>query len=335
MPEILQWNQLPAEFKQGTLLLGNGASIAVHDGFRYPSLCAEAEQQGHFSPEIVDVFRAFGTDDFELVLRRLWQASLVNHALDIDAGKVETSYQHVREALIATVRDIHISYEDASRHFEVIYRFLSGFETVLSLNYDLIVYWSMLASKSSLGNWFKDCFQEGGHFREDWETLREHYKANGSTLVFYPHGNLITVRCDDFSEKKLAAGSSEKLLDKFLERWKDGSVVPLFVSEGTSGHKKRAIASSSYLSQVFAEVIPSVSASLVIYGWSMSDQDQHIIDQLKRAKALVRIAVSVYRNDQQGAERMQNVLSRLGVKEIVFFDAESPGCWIYPQAAAT
>lgn len=334
MPEILQWNEIRQNYQGGALLLGNGASMAVHPGFGYASLREAAEQCGHISPAVAEVFKSFGTNDFELVLRRLWDATLVNKALQIEPGKVEQAYQQVRDALIATVRQVHISYEDAAEYFEAIYGFMCGFKTVLSLNYDLIVYWSMMASRASLGNWFKDCFQQGGIFREDWKTFRKFYRAQGSTLVFYPHGNLITARRNDFTEGKLAVegGDADNLLGRILELWEDGSAVPLFVCEGRSDHKKQAIGNSNYLARVFREVIRSVAPSLVIYGWSVSEQDQHILDQIRRSGvALQRVAVSVYGGNQNEAQRMEESLRAAGIRDLVFFDAESPGCWIHLQ----
>lgn len=332
MPEILQWAEIQENFQGGALLLGNGASMAVHPTFGYASLREAAQATGHLTQAVDEVFTSFGTDDFELVLRHLWQASLVNHALQVAPGKVEDAYRQVRAALIATVRDVHIPYDDASAHFEAIYTFMRGFKTVLSLNYDLIVYWSMMAGNNVLGRWFKDGFQQGGVFREDWEALREPYGAAGATLVFYPHGSLITARRNDYVERKLSAagGDAVGLLDHILEEWCGGEVVPLFVCEGTTTHKKQAISSSDYLARVFWGVLPSISPTLVIYGWSISDQDQHVLEQLKLAKPnLFRIAVSVFGGNQAEAQRMEAKLAELGVNELVFFDAQSPGCWIH------
>jgi len=341
MAEILQWVQIRRDYQDGALLLGNGASMAVHTKFGYKTLREAANTTGHLTEAVDDVFTAFDTDDFEMVLRRLWQAKLVNQALRIEPGRVEDAYAKVREALIATVRDIHISHEDASPHFEAIYRFMQGFRTVLSLNYDLIVYWAMMAGNNTLGLWFKDCFQ-GTTFPEEWAWMRQkHRSAAGTTLVFYPHGSLITARSGGYTEQKLAAagGSAVGLLDRILEQWEMGAAVPLFVCEGTSEHKKQAIANSYYLTRVFREVIPTISSSLVIYGWNISEQDQHILDQIKRARhSLVRVAVSVYGQNenqkQSEAQRMEEALNALGVPEPVFFDAESPGCWIHPEAEA-
>ncbi|TDP81579.1 uncharacterized protein DUF4917 [Aquabacterium commune] len=334
MPEIQKWADIKEPFIGGALLLGNGASMAVHKEFGYASLRVAAEEHGHLTPEVASIFRSFDTSDFELVLRRLWEATLVNKALGVEPGRVEEAYQQVRQALISTVRQVHISYEDASQHFEPMFQFMKTFDTVLSLNYDLLVYWAMMASQPHLGNWFKDCFLGGGLFCEDWEDLRKPYRADGSTLVFYPHGSLITARKRDYSEKKLTlqGGGGDNLLERILALWESGAAVPLFVSEGTTEYKRKSIASSSYLSRVFREVLPSSGESLVIYGWAASEQDEHVLAQLRRSGTrLRRVAASVYRGDQASAQKMEDALKAAGVEEVLFFDAESPGCWIHPQ----
>lgn len=336
MPDIYQWSEIKDQFSGGALLLGNGASMAIHPGFGYASLRTAAEYNGHITPEVAAIFQAFATNDFERVLRRLWEATLVNKALRIEPGLVEQAYQQVRQALIATVRDVHISHEDARQHFEPMFQFMKGFDTVFSLNYDLLVYWAMMASRAELGVWFKDCFQQGGMLREDWETLRTPYRANGSTLVFYPHGSLLTARRDNYTEGKLTLppDGGGRLLTRILELWEEGAAVPLFVTEGTSDHKKKSIASSNYLSRVFREALPSLGESLVIYGWAIAQQDEHILAQLRRpGTSLRQVAVSVYGGCQASAQQMQDALMTVGVEEVMFFDAESPGCWIHPREA--
>jgi hypothetical protein len=233
----------------------------------------------------------------------------------------------VQNALISTIRDTHPTYEQVTSHLTPIYRYMQHFETVASLNYDLVVYWATRQSVESIGNWFKDCFING-FFVDDIDSLREPFHAEGSTLFFYPHGNLVLARTDDGREGKVAADSAN-LLDTILNHWESGEIVPLFVCEGTNEHKKIVIESSSYLQRVYREIIPSFSESLVIYGWSIPDQDQHILDQLKRAN-LQRVAVSVHENNQTYIKHAHEKLHVQGVKEIIFFDAASSGCWNNP-----
>lgn len=330
MPEIVRWEELSDSFQDG-LLLGNGASMAVHTGFGYASLFEEAARLGNVSEEVQKVFDSFKTTDFELVLRRLWHATLVNQALGITRGPVENAYESVRTALIATIRATHVSHSDARAHLEHIYPFMQGFKTVISLNYDLIVYWAAMLGNNTLGPWFKDAFIRDA-FRDDWETVRTPYRAERATLFFYPHGNLVLGRTPFDGERKIASGSSSDLLEAILQQWDSGKTAPIFVCEGTAPHKRKSIEGSSYLQTVFREVIPAIGESLVIYGWSLSEQDAHVVEQLRRAK-LNRVAVSVRNNDLVFAQRAEDALRAQGIKEVVFFDSASPGCWNTPHSS--
>jgi hypothetical protein len=330
MPEIVKWAEIRDQFRDG-LLLGNGASIAIHDGFKYESLYQAAQSNGHFSQEVIQIFNAFSTTDFELVLRSLWQAQLVNQKLDIESGRVEDAYHEVRKALIATVHECHVSFDDAHPHLPIVYQFMKQFKTVLSLNYDLIVYWAMMAGNEALGPWFKDAFFKNS-FRDNWEEVRVPYgKADGATIVVYPHGNLILARNLISEETKLQVASSTDLLNSILRNWEAGGVVPIFVSEGTSAQKQRAIENSSYLQRIYREVIPKVGSTLVIYGWSASKQDKHILNQLKLA-GIKKVAISVYHEDDEFIAGVERLFREAGVEDVLFFDAESDGCWMYPAS---
>lgn len=324
--KIHQWDEIKQHFTDG-LLLGNGASMAIHTAFGYKSLYEAAQENGHLTPDVARVFEAFKVHDFELVLRRLWHAKVVNEALGIHGGRVEQAYLQVRNSLISTVRDVHITHDEAVPHLTPIYEFMQNFKTVVSLNYDLIVYWAAMHSQDKIGNWFKDCFMRG-EFDEDWESKRAPYRAAGTTLFFYPHGNLALARGLDDIEFKIAKNGQD-LLTRVLDVWQKGEGVPLFVCEGTSDYKVKAIAGSSYLQRVAREVMPKIGESLVIYGWGIADQEAHILQRLARANCK-RVAVSVYKKNAEFIHHAEEKLRIAGVAEILFFDSQSPGCWNNP-----
>jgi hypothetical protein len=325
---IHQWNDIKDEFQDG-LLLGNGASMAVHQGFGYRSLYEAAQEKGHLPEEVAQVFLSFGVHDFELVLRRLWHAKVVNEALGIQAGRVEEAYLQVRNSLIATIRDIHISHADALPHLRPIYEYMMRFKTVVSLNYDLLVYWAAMHSQDNIGIWFKDCFVNG-RFSEDWADKRRPYRAEGATLYFYPHGNLALARGRNDEEYKIASNGAD-LLTAVLGEWEAGRGVPLFVCEGTTEHKVKSIANSEYLQRVAREVLPAIGTTLVIYGWGMGDQEDHILSRLQQAECQ-RVAISVYGGNEEFMVRAQDKLRTAGIRDVLFFDSQSPGCWNNPPA---
>jgi hypothetical protein len=334
--KIHQWSELAPDFRD-SIILGNGASSSVSTSFSYSSLFDWASEKKLFTPDVRKVFKHLNnTKDFEFVLRILWHATHVNRALRVKEKVTENTYKKVQAALIRTVHDTHVKYQDTREFLFPIEKFLKRFSTVISLNYDLIVYWAMLVGNEQHGTWFKDCFVNE-QFDYDWEKnkLRDPYgRASGSTLVFYPHGNLALVSDLTGIETKVHSAGSSSLLKTVIEKWKSGKYSPVFVSEGTSPQKVAAIRRSSYLDTVYKSVIPKLGPTLTIYGWSLSDADDHIVGALPKGE-ICAVAISVHKAGGQVEEKVQlmknKIKNALGQKtKVWFFDSTSPGCWKEP-----
>lgn len=283
-------------------------------------------------PDVHELFKFFDTEDFELVLRLVWQATNINQVLDINDNKTRSAYLHIRDCLIEAVREIHPDYQQVTEQtISTIYSFIKQFRTVLSLNYDLILYWAvMYGLDKEDGYEVKDCFIKK-RFDDDWRRFREPLKRNSTntTLVFYPHGNLMLCRDKIESEYKITIRRDDNnLLQSILRKWETEDYVPLFVSEGTAAQKINAIKSSNYLNTVYREVLTDLGKNLVIYGWAISEQDQHILDRIKLSKP-EKVAVSVYGNDQVYCNKVEQIIKdKFGVNtEIVFYKSDSSGCW--------
>jgi len=210
MDPVLEWKSIEAEF-MSSLVLGNGSSVAFDGRFDYRSLKGEAVERGLLSPDVSKVFEHLGSDDFELVLRMLWHASQINEALGIEDKRTTAAYETVREALIEVVRAIHVPYERVSARLPMAAAFMSRFTKVVSLSYDLLVYWAILAANDDEPRRFKDCFIDGV-FSQDWRRLESPIPpATASTLVFYPHGSLALAAKLGGAEFKVQADGSSLL----------------------------------------------------------------------------------------------------------------------------
>ncbi|MCW6027132.1 DUF4917 family protein [Stenotrophomonas rhizophila] len=324
---IRQWLDIASNYR-GTAILGNGASIAVSSSFSYGSLLGEASSSKLMASDVEQLFTFFKTTDFELILRIVWQASNVNRSLSIEDSRTRKAYLGVRECLIQSVQAIHPEFDQVREHLPAIYQFLKHFDTVASLNYDLIVYWALMHGyEQDDEHAIKDCFGAGGLFQDDWRRLRAPIRGQRSTtLVFYPHGNLSL--CRDSVEQEFKIHSNDAgLLQSILTRWRSEEVVPLFVSEGISEQKVAAIKNSYYLSTVYREVLRCERETLVIYGWGLGEQDIHLLRRM-RDTGIRRVAVSVYGGDQIYCNRVFPIIrDALGAVLVEFFDSQSIGCW--------
>ncbi|MDF0606669.1 DUF4917 family protein [Neisseriaceae bacterium TC5R-5] len=326
--KIHDWGHIAQHYRGGSLLLGNGASISIDARFGYSKIIDHARGHRFLPHDIEQLFAFFKTEDFELVLRLVWQASNVNRSLQIHDEKTHAAYLRVRQCLIQSVRSIHPEHQEISEHLQVIYSFIKNFGIVISLNYDLILYWAiMYGNNVNDDHQLKDCFLNN-KFYGDWERLREPIRSyRATTLAFYPHGSLILARDNVESESKVTSNGTS-LLEAILEAWESEKIVPLFVSEGTSEQKINSIQNSSYLNTVYREVLTKLGASLVIYGWDLGDQDFHILKRIALS-SVQNVAVSVYKNDQSYCNRVDTLIKQnLGNNvQVDFFHSDSPNCW--------
>ena len=216
---------------------------------------------------------------------------------------------------------------------------MAGFTTVLSLNYDLIVYWAMLKGNTDKGGrWFKDCWLHS-EFEDNWRQLRVPCGTAGTTLVFYPHGNLILASHSTDGEIKISARADANLLDQVIEKWTNDDCIPMFVSEGDSKQKEGAIGRHGYLNTVYNDVMMDLGESVAIYGWAVSANDEHVLRRVC-GPATRRIAISVYMGsftdheiDLHCQEIQLRVRKHNSQTEVLFFDASSAGCWANPPVA--
>lgn len=331
--KLRKWDDIQRNFTHN-ILLGNGASVAIDKRFSYKLLYKEVTEYSDLNKELLSLFEHYHTTSFELILRLLLETHRINEILNIEDDKTEEYYLELRNALIETIRSIHPQYDEVKGQFGGITRFLSKFKRVLNLNYDLLIYWAILAYNEKAGQWFKDCFVHG-EFEKDFEYLSHpHHSAKGATLIFYPHGSLFLATEPFGGEAKLSSTEKDYLLESVLAKWEKEDYIPLFVSEGTSQGKLRSITRNSYLNTVYDSVLAKVSDSLVVYGWSFGDQDQHILDALSRGR-LKEIAISVYTKNKNWESHLDEVMDKIEriprIKDctVHYFDAESERCWIH------
>ena len=335
--KLYGWREIRKDFKQ-TLVLGNGASIAVDKWFSYTSLYDEASEALLLNEQVQRLFKHYSTTDFEFVLRLVWRAHQINKLFGVEDKEVAAAYIDIRESLIKVVQRVHVSYSRAVEHLPSIAGFLHRFKTIVSLNYDLLVYWAMLYGNNILGGtWFKDCFINADRsFKDDYRFLsKPHGSMTGATLVFYPHGNLVLATNFLGQETKICSDQQADLLENIVRRWKIEDSTPLFVSEGSSDQKLGAIHRNGYLRTIYNDVLGRLpeKQAICVYGWSMSLHDHHLIEVIGKSKP-AKLAISVFTGSsdwEKSCGQLQRRLDQtLGFKhcEVFFYDSQSDECWV-------
>ncbi len=298
----------------GSLLLGNGSSIAVWPHFAYGSLL----DQAHLSRNDRRLFSGLGTSNFESVLRALHLAEVVCRQEGHDYRDARRRYRAVRRALVRGVNSVHVDWSSVGVAIRRQMRNeMLRFRTVYSTNYDLLVYWAVMPDRAAD---FRDYFWGPGHSFDPSDTD----VPAGITRVLYLHGALHLYRVGESGTAKLTAGSRDLLSTIGATT----APVPLFISEGRSQDKRAAIARSDYLS--FAnDKFEADDSPLVVFGHSLAEQDDHLlpaIDQRSR-----RVPVSVMPGNEGAVIlRKAELKERLPHARLSFFDGTS-----HPLGAAS
>jgi hypothetical protein len=131
------------------LLLGNGFSIALKPGiFTYGSLYENADFSA--APHVKSLFEALGTQDFEIVIKHLQDAAKVlavylpeNVAL---IKQLRLDAKIIKDALVTAIAKRHPDrpFDIAKEQYAACRRFLLPFGHIFSLNYDVMLYWTLM-----------------------------------------------------------------------------------------------------------------------------------------------------------------------------------------------
>jgi hypothetical protein len=301
---LRDWDDISDHYTDA-ILVGNGASIAISRKFAYDSLFDAAPLRDGDR----DLFNALETSNFEQVLDALRIARIVDRTAGYNTSDLRRQYQRVRRSLVHAVAGIHIAWEDVpSSTLKEIRDSLSHFRTVFSTNYDLLIYWAIMAEQDTS---FVDFF---------WGTGRRFDLADATawgnpTQIFYLHGGIHLVRdTDGAARKRVSAGRN------LLRAFAAANDVPLFVSEGVAADKMQAIRRSDYLSSGYESLV-NESETLVVFGHSLGPQDRHIRTALRH---VTNLATSIRPRSSTAIIRDKaRYIGKFPGKQIEFFDSTS------------
>lgn len=316
------------------LILGNGASISLSDQFNYKNLYEKATQGSGIDEKSQQLFESFETTNFEEILYKLQICKTVNETIGFhdEENRISLYYDRIKNTLIQIVRQVHPESSDIFNSIsnkDDIADFLCQFKYVINLNYDLLVYYILLSKNEE--------FADG--FGRSSTTQRLKFCENfisGKTQLFYPHGNLalaIDGIREEFKIKKHGTGS---LLSTILDEWEQNDLChPLFICEGESKKKKEAILKNSYLNYVYRSILPHLPKNIICYGWSVGENDQHILQQIFQNQECKKLFISIYdkNKDQEEVDRechkIEDRIHQIGeVESIDFFSSMDDGCWL-------
>jgi hypothetical protein len=332
-------------------LLGNGFSIACRaDIFHYGSLYDQADFSG--VPEIQSVFEALDTKDFEMVIRTLESAATVLPAYITDGGAASAKMrQHatlLKEILVQTIagNHPHIPSDIPEEKFWACRRFLSYFLSgekagcVFTLNYDLLLYWTLMHDDLPFGNPIGIAKNDGFGNDEDepdadyvvWQGETNAHSAN----VMFLHGALHLFDSGKDLLKYTWVRKGVPLIEQARAALA-ANKYPLFVAEGTSVQKKDKIRHNAYLYQGLKQLTSNVTQGKhcwFIFGHSLAANDDHILTRIGRGR-FKKLYVGLYGDPREAWN--EEIISRSRwlaslrtdkwPLEVAFYQAETAKVW--------
>jgi hypothetical protein len=321
--DLADWRKVvEVELRWNGILIGNGSSRSVWDGFSYPSLYDRACSGDVADPLLAEdeaLFDAFETRNFERVLGSLKTAGGVARALGESDARIEERYDHIQRALFEAVGSVHVEWDRvAGEPLLNVRRALRAYKAVYSTNYDLLAYWAIMHEHE--GGGFKDLFWGNEHTFDPKDTD----VSGDATLVFYLHGGIHLRSLVDGGTRKRVAAEGRALLDDFSTSF-GSDEVPLLISEGEARDKLDSILRSDYLSFAYTRFAQH-QGNLVIFGQGLSDEDAHLVDAInswrppRREPPLIAISIRPTDDPDDARKAKLHYAGRLSHADLLFFD---------------
>lgn len=327
------------DFSTCHLLLGNGFSRAWrNDLFAYDALYQQAKALG-LTPELEKVFDALGTKDFETVMRALRQSAALAASIGKGypklAGRLREYADDLRELLVKTIAGNHPErpHDVSEQQYHACREFLLPFKNTYTLNYDLLLYWTVMQDAVEPHVPKDDGFRQPEDGPEDYVTWDT--ENSDSQNIFYLHGALHLFDAGHELQKYTWCNTGVALIDQIRTALK-AEHYPHFVSEGSSSSKYARIQHSNYLGRGFRS-FAKIGGALVVFGHSMAENDEHIIRRIESRKSTIKyLAVSLFGDPKSAANqkiilRCQRIIAARHdagrTTDLDFFDAASAQVW--------
>lgn len=320
------------------ILLGNGFSIALKpDIFSYGSLYSKAD----FSivPHTAEIFKALQTEDFEAVIRLLVDmAKVLNCYKETSpslARQVEEDAAAIKTILAQAIARNHPDrpYDIENKQYAACRLFLSNFQHIYTLNYDVLLYWVLMHDEAdTLDIQCDDGFR---HPEGNEDAPYVSWLDSNSPTIHFLHGALHIFDAGHEITKYTWSKTDIPIVDQVRSAL-DDEKYPLFVAEGHSTDKLDKIMHSAYLHKALRS-FSSISGSLFVFGHSFDDNDDHILGKIPIGK-VTDLFVGLYGDPdaelnvriRQKAQRFSEERAAIPRKRplgVRFYDASSAAVW--------
>lgn len=327
--------------KKPKLLLGNGFSIAFNkELFSEKSYYEVAVKNNLFDGKerLHDILKATDSFSFEGAMYGLQEflrhlTFYISYSL-VPSELVKKTCEDVIEIGNIFITSIALNHPINpfvidDYQYDACVKFLINFNSIYTLNYDLLLYWVIVKKLSSK---FKDGFSR---FHSDPLELTWCSKSESFTNIRYLHGALHLYKYIKYI-KKFSWINNKINLNEQIQLSLRQRKFPLFVSGGTAFSKEFVINHSPYLSSCLSS-LRQCSGVLFIHGFSFNFNDQHILRAIAESN-IEKLFISIYKPNYSFSDKfkIESAIqymngSRIFLKkillEVYYYDAETASVW--------
>lgn len=318
------------------LLLGNGFSIACRpEIFAYGKLFEQADFS-KISNTAKFAFRGLGTQDFEKVIKALRDASAIVEAYGGSPefySTLKADADGLRELLVQTIANTHPAWpgELSEDEYKSCRSFLKDFDTVYTLNYDLLLYWVQMHTEDGDHPKSDDGFRKPEDDFDSAYVVWEPDQSHGQNMWFL-HGALHVFDSGTEIQKYTWANTGVRLVDQ-IRNALSKNYFPLFVSEGTSTEKYERIRHNDYLAKAYRS-FSAIQGALFVFGHSLAENDDHYLRCIQRGK-ISHLYVGLFGDPNstpnkfivRRANQLANGRRPKNPLKVSFYDASTANVW--------
>ena len=209
--------------------------------------------------------------------------------------------------------------------------FLANFNTIYSLNYDLLLYWAQMHTSEGETPGSDDGFRKPeDDFEAEYVTWEPHQSHGQNT--WFLHGALHVFDTGNEIQKYTWINTGVRLIEQIRDALQR-DYFPLFVAEGTSREKQARIRHSDYLAKAYRS-FSEITGALFVYGHSLAKNDEHFLRRIEKGK-VKHLYVGIFGdsstpNNRKIISRAKRMKDERGFRiplEVSFFDSDSAHVW--------
>lgn len=333
--------------KEQHLLIGNGFSQSYSSTiFSYNALANQLRNSS--DKDLINLFDTLKTDNFEEIMSKLDTAISIIDNYQQDKKlliKLNEDKKKLRLELIKNIEEMHpekvfsVTDENTNSCYDFIEPFFKGNNSIISTNYDLLLYWVTMRKSDYYTNQkktppFCDGFSYSRIDTEDRFAKKElkimedflTWKPVNKQNIFYLHGALhlfdkkTSILKEQYKDEKF-------LMNKIRSRMAKDE-YPIFVMAGNGDEKLKHILHNQYLSNCYHH-LTNISGSLITYGLRFGESEKHIIDAINKASqryenSLESIYIGVY-NDED-ISHVESIKNKFALK-VNTYDVKTIKLW--------